>query len=472
MRHDEIQELEFEDEPAAAVAWEDEDESPDDVELARDDDHHDGSEDEPEVTAEMDEPAPAPDAPENETPDEPHDGDAEHASPPTKRKSKATQRKTMQAEPAQIDRWHEALQSVRQRPDVVGDAEEDELEPAELPVHAPTRWARMSELYLEYKFWMNPRSMTGLDDERIGALAASILRGTKSNETEVFAGIEDPIEVVQIETSTGIINLIVDGQRRYLATKFAKLGDDVLVPVVDLEPEPVKWTAGLAAKYLARALEKVGTREGLSSFELSESAERLRSSTDPDTGKDYTLAAVASTVGRSESWVSKVLAARERSTPALLLSWKKGELTDEQFKDLAVIDKRLQKKATSDVVEARKSGDLTGARTAAKEKKALAVAKDKAKEPAGEAKKAAPKKGDQSSLDLPPPRKAPPFAVVEDMLSTAAAHPPTHDYVKGMMDALKWDRGMLDAANFAKPWQTYIARIAETNGKAAKKAKK
>lgn len=456
---DEIQELEFDDEPAASpVAWEDEDESPDDVEPSDD-------EDEPAErdTTALDEPVLEPDA----TDEPPAVVDIEPT--PTKHrevdrvaaKRKSAARKTKQA----ADPAH----GLGEEPDDSDDSD-GELEPAELPVHAPTRWARMSELYLEYKFWVNPRSMTGLDDERIGALAASILRGTKSNETEVFAGIEDPLEVVQIDTNAGVINLIVDGQRRYLATKFAKLGDDVLIPVVDLEPEPVKWTGTLAGKYLARALEKVGTREGLSSFELSESAERLRSSTDPDTGKDYTLAAVAATVGRSESWVSKVLAARERATPALLLSWKKSEITDEQFKDLAAVDKRAQKKAASDVVEARKSGDLTGARTAAKEKKALAVAKDKAKDAAAAEGKKPTKKGEQSSLDLPPPRKPPPFAVVEDMLSTAAAHPPTHDYVKGMMDALKWDRGLMDAANFAKPWSHYMERISDTSAK-AKKAK-
>ena len=451
---DEIQELEFDAEPAATPDdWEDvataalvEDE-PDDP--AEPDEVRDGHP--TEATAAQYEPLGA----DQRIEDEPADPDApalpQQDEPAPKARPK--NRKAKQAaEPAQ-------------------DVALVDDEEADLPIHSSTRWARMSELYLEYKFWMNPRSMTGLDDEKIGALAASILRGTKTTEDEVFAGIEDPLEVVQIETATGVINLIVDGQRRYLATKFAKLGDDAMLPVVDLEPEPVKWTADLAAKYLARALDKVGTREGLSSYELSESAERLRISTDPDTGKDYTLVAVASTVGRSESWVSKILAARERATPALLLSWKKGEITDEQFKDLSAVHKRAQKKAATDVVEARKAGDLTGARTLVKEQKALAVAKDKAKETAAAPERKL-KKGEQAEMGLPPPKKAPPFAVVEDMLATGAAHPPTHDYVKGMLDALKWDRGLMDAANFAKPWRTYTERIAESKAKPAKKSKK
>lgn len=429
---DEIQELEFDSEPAdEPVTWEDEDELPPTT-----------SPGEVEDDIEQDAPEVIPDATATVT------GQDEPAIEPDKRTIAA---KTKRAEkPARI-------------------AVSDNAEPSERPIHPPTRWARLSELCLEYKFWMNPRSQTGLDDEKIGALAASILRGTKSEESGVFAGIEDPLEVVQINTSAGVVNLITDGQRRYLATKFAKLGDDTWVPVVDLEPEPVKWTADLAAKYLARALDKVGTREGLSSFELSESAERLRSSTDPDTGKDFTLDAVAATVGRSASWVSKILAARERATDVLLHSWRKGELTDEQFKDLAAVDRRAQKKAASDVVEARKSGDVTGARTVAKEKKALAAAKEKAKDPAPEPKKA--KKGEQAALNLPPPKKSPPFAVVEDMLETAVAHPPTHDYVRGMMDALKWDRGLMDAANFAKPWHTYLTHVVDSKAR-PKKIKK
>lgn len=356
------------------------------------------------------------------------------------------------------------------QPDPEDPGQDDETAQPALP---SSRWVRAADLHLEYKHWVNPRSITGLGDESIAALAASISRGSRSDENGVYAGIEDAIDVVQIATSSGPISLIIDGQRRFLATQkaFGAEVSDVWVPVNDLEPEPVKWTEDLSAKYLARALGKVGTREGLSSFELSENAERLRNSTDPDTGKDYTLAAIAVTIGRSESWVSKILAARDKATPSLMLSWKKGDVTDEQFKELSAIDKRSQKKAASDVVEARKSGDLTGARTLAKERKAIAAAKDKAKESAEPAPERKLKKGEQSDMGLPPPKKAPPFAVVEDMIATSVAHPPTHDYVKGMMDALKWDRGLMDAAEFAKPWKTYMERVADSKTSPAKKRK-
>jgi hypothetical protein len=432
---EEVQELEFDTEPATPPNdWEDDAPSPGHEDDEEDDDADDSEEAAPQISRRHDT---ADEQEDPESADDP-DLDASHASDTA-------------ADDTDDD-----------------DASDGNADPAEPPVHPPTRWVRVSDLYLEHKHWVNPRSVSGLDPEKIGLLAASIRRGTKSEESGVFAGIEDPLEVVQILTGTGVINLIVDGQRRYLATKFANLGDHVRVPVVDLEPEPVKWTPGLAAKYLARALDKVGTREGLSSFELSESAERLRASIDPDTGKDFTLSAVAATVGRSESWVSKILSAREHASPALILSWKKGEVTDEQFKDLAALDKRSQKKAAADVIEARKSGDLTGARTAAKEKKALALAKDKAKDTDAAVATKKPKKGEQAEMGLPPPKKAPPFAVVEDMLSTAIAHPPTHDYVKGMIDALKWDRGLMDAAGFGKPWKHYMDRVSDSKAKPKK----
>jgi hypothetical protein len=345
------------------------------------------------------------------------------------------------------------------------------LEPPERSV----RYAPYASLYLEYRFWANPRSHSGLDDASLGDLAQSIKAGTTSGGTEddvaTYAGILDPLDVVMIKSNGDVINLVIDGQRRHLAVSMAGLPPDTLIPVFDLEPEPVDWTSGLANTYLLRALKKVGTRAGLSSFELSEAAHRLRGSKDPDTGKDFILAKIASAVGRSESWCSKILAARENASAKLLHSWKSGDITDEQFKDLAAVkDQGRQREEATKVVEARKEGDRTGARVLAKEQKIAAQASappKPAKEPQGRSPSGKTVREPQTPLPLPAtatapaakPRKPPSFAVVEDFLSLADKRPPTHDYVRGLMDGARWATGLKDAATFGKPWQAYMRHV-------------
>ena len=351
------------------------------------------------------------------------------------------------------------------------------------------RYARFDELYLEYKFWANPRTTTGLSDPEIDELAQSILAGTTSTvaadgedgNAKVYAGVRVPLEVVKVTSNGGFISLIIDGQRRYRGVERAALPPDTLIPVYDLEHDPVDWTRELADQYLLRALDAVGTRAGLSSFELSEQAQRLRSSRDPETAKDYTLAKISAAIHRSESWVSKILAARAAATPKLLLAWKLGEVTDEQFKDLATVKDRVQQRANADaVVEARRQGDKTSARTTAKEQRELAKPARSAA-PAKPAPKDAPKnkgaaaptsgkvvRGPQTEMPIPPPRKPPSYAVIEDFLGLAKKRLPVHDYVKGLMDGARWATGNMDAALFARPWQAYMNHVQGGSAKPAK----
>jgi hypothetical protein len=283
-------------------------------------------------------------------------------------------------------------------------------------VQASIRYVPFEDLYLEYKFWANPRSQTGLDDQSIQDLAASILSGTKSSGDDeealtTHAGVRVPLEVVMVRANGSFINLVIDGQRRHRGIEAANLPPDTLVPVIDLEPEPIEWTREVANAYLLRALEAVGTRAGLSSFELSESAQRLRESKDAESdNKEYTLAKIARSIGRSESWVSKILAARKAASPKLLHSWKTGEITDEQFKDLASQKDTARQRADADaVVKARQAGDKGGARTLAKEQKLVAKA---AKPTAPTAAKGAPTPGParRCRRRAPTPHRRPPTA--------------------------------------------------------------
>jgi len=322
-----------------------------------------------------------------------------------------------------------------------------------------TRWVPLGELRLEFGCWTNPREFTGLSADDIDILAASIHSRTAQIDEATYAGIKDPLEVVRILANGSVINLVIDGQRRHKAATKAYRGDEsVLIPVVDLEDEPIeKLTPAHANKYLRTALEMVGTRSGLSSYELSESAQKLRGTMDENTSKEFTLAAIATIVGRSESWVSKILKARGDAKPALLSQWKKGEITDEQFKDLASVKTpAAQAKAAEAVVEARKAGDKAASRTIAKEQKEIVKAKA-ARTP--KAARGPVVKGEQEEIPLAPPRKSVPFPVVEDLLDQSKKHPPTHDYVKGIMDGVRYANGLMDPAKFAGPWHTYLDHV-------------
>lgn len=384
--------------------------------------------------------------------------------------------------------------------------------------------ARLSDLVLEYKHWVNPRQFSGLDAEQMQFLADDILTKSFTTEDGFVAGIIEPLLVVKILGPNGkIIQLVIDGQRRYLAIQMAaqKAGgklDDVWVKVRDREPDPIEWTEAAALKYLAEVLGAVGQRQGLSGYELSESASRLKGTTNPDTNKVYTVAQIAQRIGRSPSWVSKIFTARENASPKLLARWRKGEIPEETFRSLAagVHDQEQQDKIADELSDKRKEGDKGSARrdaleAAERSKAAKKEARDKDREDkqaakeAAKAKKspAAPKgkgkgqavKGPQGELAMkepvpaPDPKPAPAstpepskptkpkpiaFAVIEDWVEQAKRHPPTHDLVKGIVLGLQAATGMVDMANLPKPWHTYVLHLsgAKPVKKPGKKARK
>lgn len=381
--------------------------------------------------------------------------------------------------------------------------------------HREVRWVPLGDLQIERKFWKNPRLFTGLDDEDIQALAADIQGKTTSSDEGLFAGINEPLLVVQIKAGKNIELLVLDGQRRYLATQvaFPQKNDGVLVPVVDREPEPVEWSQALAQRYLREVLKVVTLRQGLSAFELSESAVRLRASNDEDTGNVMSLVKIAAIIGRSESWVSKILGARSVASPKLLDRWRKGEISEEQFRDLATGTKGdEQDQAADKVAEARAGGDKAGARQSAKEKKEIArreaqAKKDKAKadkeaekakkKADKEAKRAAKKQGKgrgkkgpvvagpQADLPLaadakpspapaaPKPKPKPkrmPDLIIDDVVAMTNKKPPTHDLVKGVVLGILVASGRLDMEGLPKQWHQYINHASGTAP--AKPAKK
>lgn len=350
-----------------------------------------------------------------------------------------------------------------------------------------TRTVSFGDIHLDHQHWRNPRRFTGLSDKELGELAADIDAVRKgSDDPKKTSGIIDPPKVVMVKSNGSFINLAIDGQRRLLAAQLIPLPKNTPIEVVDLVDEPIDLTPEVADDLMLKAL-RMFNREPLSSWELAEVALSMRA-------RDRELKDIADAIHKSESWVSRMLKAMSTATPKLIHAWKKGEITDEAFKELAAQkDAERQEKDTEEVIEARKSGDKTEARTKAKEvaetvkqkkarekaereaAKAEAKAREKAEKAAkkGNGKKAAAPADAAPSVEwTPPPEKpakksTPPKVVLEEIVSMAEKRPPTHDLVKGIVAGIAYATGNIDQDDFGKPWHAWVARVA---GATAKKA--
>lgn len=313
----------------------------------------------------------------------------------------------------------------------------------------------LSSLWLEHQNWTNPREFTGLDTSEIAELSESIK--TK--------GIIDPLKVQMIRVNGEVVNLVIDGQRRYLAGKEV-LAKNALIPVVDLSEEVIEeLTPEVVDNLLIKALTTL-EREDLSTYELMTVAKRMK-----ERGK--TLAYIGKAINKSEGTVSKFLTAIGTATPKLMLRWRKGEITDEQFKELAAVkDPEAQAKATKEVVDARKSGDKAEARVIAKEVKEAAARKPTNGHDGTQLGSARPAltPADGGAPDKKPAGPKPPSRVVlDEFLAMADKRPPTADYVKGLFDGVRYALGLVEPDAFSKAWSQYVARI--DGKKPAKKAK-
>lgn len=337
----------------------------------------------------------------------------------------------------------------------------------EIPETAPsptTLTAPLHSLFLEHNCWANPRTI--LDDGKLKELAESIKEH----------GILAPIHVARVLANGEPIYLVLDGQRRVIA------GSSVLkktheVPIVLAWPDTIEdLTWEISDQLLTLALNIGNRREALSSYELVETSERLK-------GRGKSNADIARRVGRSETWVSRMLKARLNATPKVLASWKRGDMSDEQFKALASEgDATKQEAAADQVVAARTSGDKSEARMKAREVQAANKPAKPAKAPkpgtSNGVKPAPAVGGPQAELpNVPPPappkRKAVAPFVLEEMLGLAAKRAPVHEYVCGVFDALRYVLGEKDLADFGRPWHQYIARLegAPKPGKGSKPAR-
>jgi len=352
------------------------------------------------------------------------------------------------------------------------------------------RKVRIGSLHLEHGGFVNPRTVTGLTEAEIAELVDSI--------KEHGIMIRPEVVKVKADVPAGYIDLVWDGQRRVISGTKA-LGRNAEIEVIDLYSEPVDLSDKKVIDELEdRALELGQKRAGLSSYELVQVAVRRRA-------RGVQNKVIAKSLNKSESWVSRMLKAFDTATPKLVLAWQTGKVTDEQFKELAAErETAAQEKAADEVVDARAKGNKVEARTKAKEvaetakqrkqrEKAERIAKAKqereeraakkqaeadAKKAAAAAKKAKGAKG--AKADNPPPAPAPPKAKPKDeetkdpkepklkppskvelagMVDLAAQRPPTHEYVKGLLDGARYALGMMEPHEFHRPWHAYINRL-------------
>ncbi len=309
-----------------------------------------------------------------------------------------------------------------------------------------TRKVRLGDLKLEHEHWSNPRSTSGLDDRSIEAFGEELK----------LRGIQDPPKVQRVMVGDEVIDLVVDGQRR-VRSALTVMSKNTEIEVIDRTAEPIELTWEVSDLILLEMLSVASYREGLSSIELSDVAERMRN-------RGRTLADIAQAVRRDESWVSKILKARLAATPKLYEEWRRGRLSDEQFKDCAnVKDPEKQIAVVKEVLDARKSGDLAGGRLIAKE--AASSAKP--------SKPVVPKQvsGRQLSL-IKPDRKAPSKSVLEDAIKLAEARAPVHDYPKGVLDGFRVALGVIELDDLPKAWTSYVQRVLTGKGPVKKAGKK
>ncbi len=326
------------------------------------------------------------------------------------------------------------------------------------------RTVPLSSLWLEAVHWTNPRQLSGLGESEIDELAQSIKD----------KGLIDAPKVQKIIVNGEVHDLVIDGQRRVLGARNV-LPKNFPIPVVDIEDEPCELTPEKADELLLKALTTL-ERADLSSYELLEVAVRMSSRNKPGT---Y----IAKAIHKSTSWVSRMLQARSTASPKLSLQWRKGEITDEQFKELAAVKgEEAQAAAVKEVVETRKSGDKAEARVRSKEIAATARAEKEKNTPAKGSKAKPVVAGPQLDLiekDKPAPTAAAPAPkapkppsklAVEELLGMSDKRPPIHDLVKGIMLGVRYMAGLVEPHEFGKPWAQYVNRVSG-NPRPAKKAK-
>lgn len=320
-----------------------------------------------------------------------------------------------------------------------------------------TRTVTLDKLHLEHPLWKNPRTITALSNSDLDELGDDLLeRGQKL-----------ALLVQQVKLEDGsIIELVLDGQRRCLALERAcrkrkRAMSSVELKVDDYLPTPVELTVESSDRMLLDALAVGIKRAGLGSFEQCEAATALRVR-----HPEWTISDIGKAIGRSESWVSRMVRARKLACESLCQAWAKQKVTDEQFKDLADINPHdKQKEALDELLGTREKGgreNKAEARNALKEKAAKAKAEKKStKKESKKASKKSKKAATNGHAKVNPDVLTKAKPLLTEIVSLKDIKKPSDPYVKGLMDGAKYAMGETSVEDFAPAWRTYLKAVSK-----------
>lgn len=334
-----------------------------------------------------------------------------------------------------------------------------------------SREVTLDQLVLEHPLWKNPRTVTALDHKSLLELGEDILeRGLITN-----------LIVQQIAEEDGsVLELVIDGQRRcmglILAARAKRVAQNsIKVKVDDFTgtPNPITLTQESSDRMLLDVLAAAIRRAGLGSYEQCEAAVALHTR-----NPEKTMAEIGDAIGRSESWVSRMVRARKLASPKLVDAWAKTKVTDEQFKDLADINPwDKQQEALDELLDLRQGGReaKAEARNKLKEKVAKAKAEKKAAKPAKEKKPGKKAKADKADKKTNGANGHKPASdimtkakpALADIVELAKVKKPSDPYVKGLIDGARFAKGDLDVTEFAPAWRTYLKQVEKIEERSA-----
>lgn len=259
----------------------------------------------------------------------------------------------------------------------------------------------------------NPRE----DQGDIKGLAASITQH----------GLLYPLTIWKVKIKNRTHNVVTDGGRRLRAIrllvdkkKFNGLADAI----------PVTYLTGVTDQNDARKKSLVANvqRRDLASYEIAKEIDGIIKLGDAQ--KD-----VAKSLGKSETWVSRIMKAWKSATPAVKKAWEAQKLPDDDVQSIIKLKPDEQDAMLKKVLKAREAGGKSNGKASRK-------ARGKAR--------AAAKGGDRTKK--PGVEKVRRYA---EVLKTATK--PTK-YIQGMLDMAKFMMGELSPGAFDKEWTEFAKK--------------
>jgi hypothetical protein len=305
-----------------------------------------------------------------------------------------------------------------------------------MQANASTATVPYNQLTLGHEVgFINPRTATGLDPKSIGELSRSIDAD----------GLNDALHVWTTEHEGKVYQVILRGQRRYraiglLIEQGTERGRQLAkaTPIIAVAADTVLDVEVYAAREFAHT-------PGFSTYEIAAYMDHLKKDRGMS-GKD-----VAQRLGKSETWVSRIMAAFKTAGPELKAAWAAAKVPDEAAKNMAAIeDPAKQAAAVAEFLEARASGNR---KEVGEVRKKLAEISPKA---AKELKGKDPKKGPGNR------RVASDF---DELLETLTAMQSKNPVLVGMQALAEWAVGKRTDAKLPAEFHAAVKKHEEEEAK-------